>query len=268
MWKCAAFLFLWLKLNVYHPSAFSLFASHPNNNNCLSRAGLQAANNVHLREKIPSQETLASLSQRLKEYCSEKEEDVTTARMSLLYTRLPNLALTRTFVGPSNISGRGLFAQCDCRKGDLLTCYPGDALIISPDGEEDWVILWGDHVKDNYEIDELLGYIIHAKDDFGVLGLPSLDQDPAYFGHFANDGASMPLTEASLGLYVIESNEKANAMHESLDDCHMVTIATRDITAGEEIFVTYGPDYWEGQPQFVGIDHYDSAHSSTGKGFG
>mmetsp|Transcript_23155 Transcript_23155/g.35118 ORF Transcript_23155/g.35118 Transcript_23155/m.35118 type:complete len:260 (-) Transcript_23155:306-1085(-) len=259
MGQCRIFLLLWLKLQLNLAYAFPLFTSHPKNYNDLSQARLQEAT-------LP-QETLSSLSQTLENYCNEEEEDPSIARMSLLYKRLPNLSLNRTFIGPSKIAGRGLFARFNCKKGDLLTCYPGDALVISPDDEEEWVILWGDHVNETREIEELLGYIIHACDDFGVLGSPSLDQDPAYFGHFANDGASMPLTEASLGVYVIDSNEKANAMHESLDDCHMVTIATRDIAAGEEILVTYGPDYWAGQPQFLGTDH-DSRSPSTGLGFG
>lgn len=223
---------------------------------------------VRLQEAILPQETLSSLSQKLENFCREEDEDPTIARTSLLYRRLPNIKLNRTVIGPSTISGRGLFARSDCKKGDVLTCYPGDALIISPDDVEEWTILWADHVDEAREIQDLLGYIIHACDDFGVLGLPSLDQDPAYFGHFANDGASMPLTESSLGAYVIESNEIANAMHESIDDCHMVTMATRDIAAGEEIFVTYGPDYWAGQPAFLGVDPNDSTPSSTGKGFG
>ena len=36
-------------------------------------------------------------------------------------------------------------------------------------------------------------------------------------------------------------------MHQPLDsanELHMVTVAVRDITKGEEILVTYGPDYW------------------------
>lgn len=91
-------------------------------------------------------------------------------------------------------------------------------------------------------------------------GHPHLDDDPAYRGHYANDGGgylalegAASSTGAELGLekriaeYVLESSDAANAMHGPfLGDGlpHVVTVATRDIKAGEEVLVTYGPDYW------------------------
>ena len=78
-------------------------------------------------------------------------------------------------------------------------------------------------------------------------------KDPSYLGHFANDGAANPpRRESELAAYTIESANKANAMHKSCEGCHMVTVATRDIKAGEEIFVTYGPEYWSEQSTFAG----------------
>jgi len=69
--------------------------------------------------------------------------------------------------------------------------------------------------------------------------------DPSYLGHFANDGIQIPPTcETELAPYVIQSSNTANAVHQPCEGCHMVTIATRDIHAGEEIFVSYGPEYW------------------------
>ena len=99
--------------------------------------------------------------------------------MFLLYTRLSDLHLKRTRIGVSSVAGRGIFASCDCKKGDLLTCYPGDALVVIPD-EGGWTVLWGSHVDESsseYGIDELLGYIVHVNDDIGVIGLESLDQE-------------------------------------------------------------------------------------------
>ena len=58
-------------------------------------------------------------------------------------------------------------------------------------------------------------------DEWGIVAMPNLlscpDSDPAYLGHFANDGIHLPpLTEADLARYVLESNERANAMHKNI----------------------------------------------------
>ena len=121
------------------------------------------------------------------------------------------------------------------------------------------------------------------------MGHPELEVNSAYAGHYANDGAghmafekpnsknnfyaALELgldtdgmndndnddddddgeigVEENIAAYVLTSIEIANAMHRSIDEegSHIVTVATRDIQAGEEIFVTYGPDYWLGYAQ-------------------
>ncbi|OEU17624.1 hypothetical protein FRACYDRAFT_238048 [Fragilariopsis cylindrus CCMP1102] len=152
-------------------------------------------------------------------------------------------------------------------------------------------------------------YMLRAiHEDWGIVALPELydndinnnnnnnnNNDPfdssstfasaSYLGHFANDGViSPPLCESELAMYVIESNDISNAMHQACQDCHMVTIATKSIKAGDEIFVTYGPEYWSEQPLFGVALHDDDddvvseikttttlSSSSTGgggKGFG
>lgn len=147
------------------------------------------------------------------------------------------------------------------------------------------IVLWGAHVPMHNVWDEdkvfdgsestipLTSYAVSVDDHYTVMGHPALDDDPAYYGHFANDGAGHLASEGpnssynlraaiELGLdteedglgaetniaaYVLKSLEVANAWHKSLaGGSHVVTVATRDITAGEEILVTYGPDYWLG----------------------
>jgi hypothetical protein len=144
------------------------------------------------------------------------------------------------------------------------------------------VVTWGDHVTSGDLIangidvdapnttndsvttkkipDILLSYMIHATDDYGLLGLPvgaswNATDDTTYLGHFANDGASnIPYTLCELAPYVIESSELSNAVHKAICGCHMVTVATRDIRRGQEIFVVYGPGYWM---DANGIEDYD-----------
>ena len=222
---------------------------------------------------------------------------------TLLSTRLPDLQLNRTRIGPSTIegAGRGLFATEDIAKGELITCYPGDALLCEyseleideEDGEEDFdeedidfeveeyydeeadyaeeVVLWGEHIDatDRIEEDEvfdgiveedvppLTSYAASVDDVYSVMGMPVLDNDPAYYGHFANDGAGHIAIQtgvddaARIGIeevissYVSESVELSNAIHRPLaDGLHLGTFASKNIKHGEEVLVTYGPDYW------------------------
>jgi hypothetical protein len=230
---------------------------------------------------------------------------------AILSSRLHLPFLHRTKLGPSKIdgAGRGLFAIENIGKGEAITCYPGDAVLyelpLSEEEEEDFdeteddfedgygeeeeegtetICLWGAHVPvtDRWDEDRvfdgtestspLTAYAVSVDDHYSIMGHPELDDNPAYFGHFANDGAgefafeepnsqnsiraALELgldteeeerlgVEANIAAYVLNSLEVSNAMHRSLvDGLHVVTVATRDIVAGEEIFVTYGPDYW------------------------
>ena len=175
--------------------------------------------------------------------------------MKVLGSRLSNLSLNRTYVGPSPIAGRGLFAADHYPAGTLLTCYPGDGIV--EDNEE---ITWGDHVDMDHDDDDCdseeawdTDYLMYMTDEIGLVGLPHLHQDPAYLGHFGNDGvAEIPKTVQDVVTnYLEESKQRANAMEQEVLNCHMVLVATRDIVKNEEIFLSYGPEYWMQQPGFV-----------------
>jgi hypothetical protein len=46
---------------------------------------------------------------------------------------------------------------------------------------------------------------------------------------------------------------KTPAWLDELDECMHVITATRDIKAGEELFMYYGDDYWSHRPQDIPI---------------
>ena len=197
-----------------------------------------------------------------REELSKNIDNEHLVRKILLSSRLPTLHfLNRSEVRQSGIlgAGRGLFASEDISKGQVITCYPGDALLCkSEDGGEEF--LWGTHVPKSYIWDEdavfvgtessapLTSYSVSVDNKFSVLGHPLMDDNPAYYGHYANDGASIEMSldieeggvEEAIAAYVSRSIELANAMHKPFkeDKLHMVTVATRDIKAGEEILVT------------------------------
>jgi len=56
--------------------------------------------------------------------------------MNMLATRCLGLNLNRCYLGMSNVpgAGRGLFASRDIREGELITLYPGDALLYWENG--------------------------------------------------------------------------------------------------------------------------------------
>jgi hypothetical protein len=239
-------------------------------NKLLHEAIIELEQSLKDREAPVAEQIVASPADR-----NLNPNEVTQA--SLLSTRIPGLNLNRTRIGPSTIpgAGRGLFAVRDIAKGEITTCYPGDSLLYEYEDEEtDELVIWGTHVDTAdiwdddaifegivdddtgcLETSPLTDYILAVGDTpYSIMGLPVLDTDPAYYGHFANDGAGHFFAnqeggegvgiEEGIANYVLESIDLSNAMHKALEDCHMVTVATRDITEGEEIFVTYGPDYW------------------------
>mmetsp|Transcript_18185 Transcript_18185/g.28103 ORF Transcript_18185/g.28103 Transcript_18185/m.28103 type:complete len:250 (-) Transcript_18185:417-1166(-) len=165
----------------------------------------------------------------------------------LIGTRYSLPTLSRTCIDSSQIpnAGRGLFASVDCPEGHLLTCYPGDILVHHATGLRN---VPEELLKDgDGRLRSLLeSNCIGVSEEYGILGLPHLDQDMAYVGHFANDGARPPRNEDDLTRYSIESEQIANAQHVPLENLHVVTVALRDIQKDEEILVSYGPEFWRG----------------------
>mmetsp|Transcript_22894 Transcript_22894/g.33794 ORF Transcript_22894/g.33794 Transcript_22894/m.33794 type:complete len:330 (-) Transcript_22894:145-1134(-) len=266
-------------------------------------------------------EIILYIQQELEKKMKQKDFDQKT----ILTTRMTNLNLHRTRLAPSTLpqAGRGLFATKLIAEGEIITCYPGDALFcddddattnnndneINDDDDDDnygknvarWIDhvrtlkpIWGDHVDPNLRTDNIhenllndttmmllppisTSYAVSVDQVHTLIGLPSLDQDPAYYGHFVNDAAghwiiNLDTTtnhlkskeeetntakddiEESISEYIYESLGASNAVQRPIfgssndDDedkvLHMVTVASRDIAKGEEIFMTYGPDYW------------------------
>jgi hypothetical protein len=193
----------------------------------------------------------------------------------------------QSYVGPSSMiqAGMGLFASRDIPRGSIITFYPGDVLLIQDkedqqekdetDENDDWGtparILWGDHTLDTRRTPDKIQpeYVLQTSiDEWSIAALPELGHPDGsyYLGHYANDGAQTPTCMAEVASYVLQSHERNNAMHCGRNDCHMATVATKDIYSGEEIMVTYGPEYWMHHEGFD--DAKRTTSSNTGKGFG
>ena len=223
-------------------------------------------------------DALRSLASDLEEFYGQDEEiqeerglePWQLAREQLLSSRLGGLSLDRTIISADGaVAGTGLFASRDIREGELITCYPGDALVclMDEEGEVDAEfeydvcthdVIFGPHVPDaladaqacfgawvDYGIQDATEPA-HLADTYIVIGIPQL-ASAAYAGHFCNDGAMLTAASrdaASIARYQRDSKSKQNAMHTDIDGLHMVTIATAHIPRGREVLVTYGVDYW------------------------
>ena len=83
-------------------------------------------------------------------YRSTGELDEGQACRNLMVTRVKDFAprINRCHVGPSTVHGDGLFATRDIASGDLITFFPGDAMLVWEDGnrEGDLMIFFGAHM--------------------------------------------------------------------------------------------------------------------------
>lgn len=113
-------------------------------------------------------------------------------------------------------AGKGLFTTKDIKKDSKIIEYRGE------------IIDWKEYCKRVKEDkDGYLAYISRKK---------SIDayNTPQYKARYANDAE---------GLIKIK-RLKNNAEYQIIDD-KVYIVATRDIKAGEEIFVSYSKEYWD-----------------------
>lgn len=178
--------------------------------------------------------------------------------LSFLRTRLPNLRLNRCFVAQSTIrnAGRGLFANRDIAQGELVTLYPGDALLIwnktvGDFGQGEVGVMFGPHVTGvdrdagRLSTDEARSFELKVGPRHSIVADPLLTDDAAYLGHMANDGAILTQRDnKARELYSKMTVARHNAAFFVMEGCHFVMVATNQIRKGEEIFVSYGEGYW------------------------
>ena len=139
---------------------------------------------------------------------------------NMLATRIAELRVNRCRVGPSALHGNGLFATRDIGEGELITFYPGDALIIWKDGYRsetgDVGVIFGAHVpdveRDAIAVTQRNDYEITVTRTLSVVGDPKRSSDPAYLGHFANDASTCETPERQEA-YEAECLLQTNARH-------------------------------------------------------
>lgn len=212
-------------------------------------------------DDLTKHELLLKLAEVRDHYLQRPEEGMTQANVCLLLlrTRLSNLHLNRCFAAESTITdaGNGVFASRDIEGGELITLYPGDAVLMQDStAEEDAAapvgVMFGNHV--NLRDRNTIGVTTHQARSYemeinkftSIVADPSIDiEGCAYMGHVCNDGSALHAFDpVSREIYTTATAESCNAEHIVMEGAHMGTIATKAIKQGEEIFVSYGQGYW------------------------
>lgn len=211
-----------------------------------------------LNDSLTKEELLLRLSEVRKYYRDNPEKNLsqTDVCLRLLSTRFPDLMLNRCYIANSTIpnAGFGVFAKRDINDGELITLYPGDAVLIdNHKDDEDAVmaVMFGSHIKqedrnfDRVTTSFARGYEMEINDNTSIIGDPNLGDYAAYLGHFINDGASLDsFDQKSREIYLKETLSKFNAAVLVFEGAHMGAVATRKILKGEEVFLSYGEGYW------------------------
>jgi hypothetical protein len=213
------------------------------------------------KDSLTLEELTLRFTDVLAHYRGTKEMSRDEVCLSMLRTRLDDLKLNRCVLGESTIPGAGLgiFANRAIVKGELITLFPGDALLIWPCGTvgdfSDGVsVLFGNHVllergdATRVTAETARGYELMIRPGHSIVADPLLQSDVAYLGHMMNDGATIlkrnNSNEEARTVYSRATFEAHNAAFFVVEDCHYAAIATRDIIPGEELFVSYGEGYW------------------------
>ena len=156
----------------------------------------------------------------------------------------------------SDIHGTGLFATKDLEMGTLVTLYRPD-LTVDDTGKALMIDQADSDYFQDFQKAQAAGsrqYFVFppgvktsAIPDpcprFWVAANPAKAPIPGFLGHLANDGA-LCADDSDIERYLGESAARANACLVPLCIPLMGLVLAEDVSAGEELLVTYGYDAW------------------------
>lgn len=149
-------------------------------------------------------------------------------------------------VRPSTIHGNGIFASNDIKKNTVITLYSADMLeTVKNKKAKVWEYehSYSDEDKDlNIKPEDYDGYIFQVNKLTSVGGNLNNISNRSYIGHILNDISAPSTLQAELEY---SKGTGYNCMFQNVLDCHIAIIATRDIKKDEELFISYGVEYWK-----------------------
>lgn len=232
----------------------------------------QHSASVNIEDDLTKEELILRFDDVLEHY--DQAQDMEQIRLNLIATRLADLHLNRCCVAPSSIPGAGLgvFANRYIELGELITLFPGDALLLwnkqVGDLRAGLGVMFGNHVKDR-NADRVSSnaarlYELKIADSQSIVADASLAGEMAYIGHMINDGCILASrSNAARTTYSQSSADCRNAAFLDVRGCHYMVVATKAIRKGDEIFASYGEGYWMSR-----IEDGESSSKTKRKGRG
>ena len=150
-------------------------------------------------------------------------------------------------------AGRGVFARVDISRGQLITLVPSHMVVWVNWSKEGEVLLHPDVPAHTVDSDAKRRALFQAY-GFGtpiaiVSGSPALTGDPRTLGHMLNDFDPDDEIESYTGCNCIVFQygpiSTGVSRASGAGGRFSGVIANRDITAGEELTVSYGYEYWK-----------------------
>lgn len=172
-------------------------------------------------------------------------ENFTMATLSKI-----NNCKNRSRIGKSQIHGKGLFANCDIKKGEIITYYPAHYVIIKPNG---YKIIDGkierisipSSISIGTEHNECYTFVID--ENLSICGDPEDISNSDFLAHMANDGIkykSKNSNRTAKEIYNDLAFKRNNSAIELLDPSCIYIRAIKDINKDEEITTPYGYQFW------------------------
>jgi len=167
--------------------------------------------------------------------------DLIPLNLKLLSRIDPNIRMNLVELKPSKIDRMGVFARRPIKEGDLITLFPVNFYYFTGDGEEKSGRVSTYDISNNFNHS---AYSIHLNKNIACVGDPNKKNCGAYLGHFINDGFKMK--NDNVKKYLRISLDRRNCRIDVDIDVPIFikVIATKDINVGEEVFLSYGVEYW------------------------
>lgn len=121
-------------------------------------------------------------------------------------------------------AGKGLFTDSDIKKGEIVVEYTGEKLT------------WAECEKRNNEQEGVNGYFFFISKNNCI----DAQNTPESLGRYANDAQG----------YKRVPGLKNNAEYQIIKGKPYI-VAKKNIKAGEEIFVSYGKEYWDVMKEYL-----------------
>lgn len=154
-------------------------------------------------------------------------------------------------VEPRQVSGgMAVFCTTDAKVGHVLTTHPCEAVKLATEQDRRshfWIRSNGQLIT-QHEASLLCAYSADVEfTRVGVAGDPDV-YCPEACAHLIRDGGRLLKKDSSpreLASYRRDTCSKQNCVFVPLNGMMLLVVATRAIKAGEEVFASYGADFWK-----------------------